>query len=126
MDRLRRGIGWALVALGAVHVVATPVFMPGWNESAVWFASAGGALMLVGALNLLGPGSGVPPALCTAANLGTLLFALALLATAPEIRSTARTIPADAAEPQVWLVLALAAAGAWLSRAPSVSRKTRP
>jgi hypothetical protein len=51
--RLDRGLGWGIVALGFGHLLLTPVFVPGVSPPALWFASGGGALMLVGVLNLL-------------------------------------------------------------------------
>jgi hypothetical protein len=43
----------AIIALGVVHIAATPHFFPHLTAGAVWFASGGLALVLTGALNLL-------------------------------------------------------------------------
>ncbi len=42
-----------IIALGAIHIAATPRFFPQLTSAAMWFASAGLAMMLTGALNLL-------------------------------------------------------------------------
>lgn len=46
-------LSWGLVALGAVHMLATPRFFQSLTSSALWFASGGIAIALAGLLNLL-------------------------------------------------------------------------
>ena len=121
MPRLHRAIGWSLVGLGTLHVLATPLFVPELSEAAVWFASAGGGLMLVGAVNLLCLDPHALPSLrqlCIAANLGTVAFAAALVATAPVPGSAtpAQSLSERFEDPQVFLVFALALGASWLSR----------
>ena len=43
----------AIIALGMVHIAATPHFFPHLTPGALWFASGGWAIILTGALNLL-------------------------------------------------------------------------
>lgn len=50
-ERLLAGVGWAIVALGTVHVLATPEYEPELGGPALWFASGGGAFILLGFLN---------------------------------------------------------------------------
>lgn len=121
MPRLHRAIGWSLVGLGGIHVLATPLFEPGFSEASVWFGSAGAALMLVGALNVLSLDQRALPSLrglARAANLGTAALAVALVATSPAAaRETfAGSLSARLGDPQVFLVLALALGAFWLSR----------
>jgi len=42
-----------IIALGAIHIAATPRFFAHLTSGAVWFASGGLAIILTGALNLL-------------------------------------------------------------------------
>jgi hypothetical protein len=46
-------LGWGIVALGAVHMLATLLLFHTLNSSALWFFSGGIALALTGTLNLL-------------------------------------------------------------------------
>ena len=46
-------LSWGIVALGAVHMLATLRLFHTLNSSALWFFSGGIALALTGALNLL-------------------------------------------------------------------------
>ena len=96
VGRLARALGWAIVGLGIAHVLATPEFVPELGVPGLWFASAGGAFVLVGALNLLRARyATVAPDLtrvCLLANLGTFGFLIALavvaqvsVATAPQV-----------------------------------------
>jgi hypothetical protein len=69
-----------IIALGVVHIAATPRFFTDLTSAAVWFASGGLAMMLTGALNLLRRAYGhVAPGLrlvCLAANVAMTGFAL--------------------------------------------------
>jgi hypothetical protein len=71
-----------IIALGLVHIAATPRAFATLTSASVWFASGGLAMMLTGALNLLRHTYGeVAPGLrrvCIAANV--LMTAFALLA----------------------------------------------
>ena len=51
-ERARFYLAWAIIVLGVAHVLATPYIVPGFTESALWFASGGGAFVLVGIFNL--------------------------------------------------------------------------
>src|SRR5262245_9032917 len=53
MLRLYLLVSWALVTLGAIQVLATPIRFRNLPEEAVWFAAAGFAVALTGSLNLL-------------------------------------------------------------------------
>ena len=68
------------MALGLIHVAATPRFFPHLTSGAVWFASGGLAIILTGALNLLRRVYGeVAPGLrrvCVGANVAMTIFAL--------------------------------------------------
>ena len=71
--RVDLALGWALVALGLLQVSFTPLRFATFDESALWFSTSGGAIVLTGALNLLTltPRAGDPSIrrLCLAANL---------------------------------------------------------
>lgn len=81
-ERLLAGIGWAIVALGTVHVLATPGYEPELGGPALWFASGGGAFILLGFLNVYRRHyADAAPALArvtTIANVATLAFLVAL------------------------------------------------
>jgi len=51
--RLYLALGWALVSLGGLQMLVTPLRYESFDESALWFATSGGAIGLTGALNLL-------------------------------------------------------------------------
>jgi hypothetical protein len=53
MKRLYALIGWAIVALGTMHMLATFRFFHTLNGAALWFFTGGLAIALTGALNLL-------------------------------------------------------------------------
>jgi hypothetical protein len=69
-----------LIALGMIHIAATPRFFTHLTSEAVWFASGGLAMILTGALNLLRRAYGeVAPGLrvvCVAANVVMTGFAI--------------------------------------------------
>jgi hypothetical protein len=80
MQRTYFGLSLGIVALGAVHIAATPRFFPHLTSTAVWFASGGLAMILTGALNFLrraygerAPGVRV---VCIGANVAMTCFAL--------------------------------------------------
>lgn len=102
LARLAARVGQAMIALGVVHVAATPIFFSRLGEPAVWFVSGGLALALVGVLNLLPL---VPAWLLLGTNLGATAFVVLLGAVVH-----ATLIGA----PQVLLALALAATAACL------------
>ena len=73
-------IGWAIIALGVLHISATPRFFHALTSSALWFASGGLALVLTGTLNLLNrtygqEARGLRKA-CVAANIVMAVFSL--------------------------------------------------
>jgi hypothetical protein len=80
MHRVYLVMGLGIIALGAVHIAATPRYFPHLTSAAVWFASGGLAMILTGALNLLRRAYGdVAPGLrrvCVAANMVMTGFAL--------------------------------------------------
>ncbi len=51
--RLYLGLGWALVSIGVIQAMFTPLRFTSFDESALWFATSGSAVVLTGALNLL-------------------------------------------------------------------------
>jgi hypothetical protein len=71
-------LSWGLVALGAVHMLATPRSFESLTSSALWFASGGIAIALAGVLNLLNRHYGrIAPGLrraCFGANLVMTAF----------------------------------------------------
>ncbi len=81
LNRLYAFIGWAIVALGALHMVATLRLSASTPAFRVWFFGSGMAMALVGALNLLHRAYGRSAAglrvVCQIANILLTLFALA-------------------------------------------------
>lgn len=81
LDRLYVLLGWAIVALGALHMVATLRLSSSTPALRVWFFGSGMAMALVGALNLLHRAYGRSAAglriVCWGANIFLTLFALA-------------------------------------------------
>jgi hypothetical protein len=73
-------IGWGIVALGAVHMLATLHFFKTPTSAALWFFSGGMAMALAGALNLLHRAYGrVAPGLgwvCVGTNIMMLAFGI--------------------------------------------------
>ena len=69
-----------IIALGAVHIAATPRYFAHLTSAAVWFASGGLSMILTGALNLLRRAYGADaPGLrlvCVGANIVMTAFAL--------------------------------------------------
>jgi len=81
LQRAYAGFSWGMVLLGIVHMAATTRFFDSLTQSALWFASAGIAIVLAGALNLLNRRYGeAAPGLrrvCVGANLVMTAFGLA-------------------------------------------------
>ena len=109
-------------------------FLPVWS---LWLAGTavpfmefiGGGLMLVGAVNLLCLDPHAPPSLrqlCIAANLGTVAFAAALVATATGSATPAQSLSERFGDPQLFLVFALALGASWLSRSRRVDSARPP
>ena len=71
-------LGWGIVALGAVHMLATFRLNHALNSSSLWFFSGGIVLVLTGALNLLHRSYGhVAPGLkrvCVGTNIFMTIF----------------------------------------------------
>jgi hypothetical protein len=88
LKRLHLISSCALVLLGAVHTSLTPVLVGRFSMGAMYFASAGLALMLLGFLNLaLRSDSGtnrVLRTLCHAANILMTVFAVFAVLVIPE------------------------------------------
>jgi hypothetical protein len=53
MKRIDLVFAWIILALGVIHICATPFVYSGLSQSAVWFAGAGLAAVFAGMLNLL-------------------------------------------------------------------------
>lgn len=80
MKRLYLILGWGLVSLGAIHMLATAQFFKTLTGAALWFFSGGIAMSLTGALNLLHRVYGrIAPGLrwvCIATNIVMTAFAI--------------------------------------------------
>jgi len=81
LNRLYAFLCWGIVALGALHMVATLRLSASTPAFRVWFFGSGMAMALVGALNLLHRAYGRSAAglrvVCWTANIFLTLFALA-------------------------------------------------
>jgi len=81
LSRLYAFMGWAIVALGALHMLATLQLSASTPAFRVWFFGSGIAMALVGALNLLhrayGRSAAALRVVCWTANVFLTLFALA-------------------------------------------------
>jgi hypothetical protein len=81
VNRLYAFVGWALVALGGLHMLTTIRLSASSPPFRVWFFGAGIAMALTGALNLLHRSYGSSAAgvrmVCRAANVFLTLFAVA-------------------------------------------------
>ncbi|HVE78059.1 MAG TPA: hypothetical protein VNA89_04310 [Gemmatimonadaceae bacterium] len=80
MRRAYLVLSLGIIALGAVHIAATPRYFTHLSSAAVWFAGGGLAIILTGVLNLLQRAYGaVAPGVrlvCVAANVVMTAFAL--------------------------------------------------
>jgi hypothetical protein len=80
MRRAHLVLSLGIIALGIVHIAATPHYFTHLSSGAVGFASGGLAMILTGALNLLQRAYGaLAPGLrvvCVAANVTMIAFAL--------------------------------------------------
>lgn len=80
VNRLYAFVGWALVALGGLHMLTTMRLSASTPAFRVWFFGAGIAMALAGALNLLHRAYGNFAAglrfVCRAANVLLTLFAV--------------------------------------------------
>lgn len=79
VNRLYAFIGWAMIALGGLHMLTTIRLSASTPSFRVWFFGSGIAMALAGALNLLhraygGSAAGVR-IVCRAANILLTLFA---------------------------------------------------
>ena len=81
LNRLYAFIGWAIVALGGLHMLVTLRLSSSTPAFRVWFFGSGMAMALVGAMNLLHRAYGRSAAglrmVCWAANTLLTLFAVA-------------------------------------------------
>lgn len=81
LNRFYAFIGWAIVALGGLHMLATLRLSASTPVFRLWFFGSGMAMALVGALNLLHRAYGHSAAglriVCWTANILLTLFALA-------------------------------------------------
>ena len=75
-------VSWALVTLGALQLLVTPLRYGGLTETALWFAAAGYAVALTGAVNLLNLRAGLRQLtlkrICLAANVVLTLYFMAI------------------------------------------------
>jgi putative Ca2+/H+ antiporter (TMEM165/GDT1 family) len=80
VNRLYAFAGWAIVALGGLHMLATIRLSASTPAFRVWFFGSGLAMALVGALNLLNRTYGHSAAglriVCRVANILVTLFAV--------------------------------------------------
>lgn len=80
-------VAWGIMVLGTIHALATPYFVLDLGKPALWFASAGGAFILIGLLNLLrvnhAQAVGHLRSISRGANLVALGFVAVLAAVAP-------------------------------------------
>ena len=80
LNRFYAFIGWAIVALGGLHMLATLRLSASTPVFRLWFFGAGMAMALVGALNLLHRAYGHSAAglriVCWTANIFLTLFAV--------------------------------------------------
>jgi hypothetical protein len=80
LNRFYAFIGWAIVALGGLHMLATLRLSTSTPMFRLWFFGSGIAMALVGALNLLHRAYGHSAAglriVCWAANILLTLFAI--------------------------------------------------
>jgi putative Ca2+/H+ antiporter (TMEM165/GDT1 family) len=81
VNRLYTVVGWAIVALGGLHMLTTMRLSASSPAFRVWFFGAGIAMALAGALNLLHRAYGSSAAglrfVCRTANVLLTLFAVA-------------------------------------------------
>jgi hypothetical protein len=79
MKKLYSIVGWAIIVLGVVHMLATFRLFHGLNNAALWFFAGGIAIALTGVLNLLHRAYGrVAPGLrkvCIGTNVMMTIFA---------------------------------------------------
>lgn len=79
VNRLYAFVGWAIVALGGLHMLTTIRLSASSPAFRVWFFGAGLAMAFAGALNLLNRAYGHYAAglrvVCRAANIVLMLFA---------------------------------------------------
>lgn len=79
MTNLYAIAGWAIIAFGVVHMLATFRLFHAFNNAALWFFSGGIAIALTGVLNLLQRAYGhVAPGLrkvCIGTNIVMTIFA---------------------------------------------------
>jgi len=75
-------VGWVIVALGVVHMLATLHFFKTLTSDALWFFSSGVTMALTGALNLLHRAYGLSaPGLrvvCVGTNIIMLVFGIVM------------------------------------------------
>ena len=100
LARVQAGLAWGIIALGFIHALATPWFVPESTERALWFASGGGAFVLVGVLNLIAVARNDTTliTLSRTANVVTAIFVVALVFApptgTPELAAALLIIPA--------------------------------
>lgn len=94
MKRIYLFLGWGIVILGAIHMLATMRFFKSVTGAALWFFSGGMAMSLTGALNLLNRSYGqIAPGLrkvCIGANI--IMTAFGILAGAVNRASIAEFV----------------------------------
>lgn len=80
MPRMYLVVGWGILLLGAVHMLAAAWIFAGFTPRALWFVGAGLGMVLLGALNLLNRTYGSRAAglkrVCVAANVAMTIFGI--------------------------------------------------
>ena len=82
LARMYLVLGWALVSVGVIQAMVTPIRFKPVDEAGLWFATAGMAIALTGAVNLLNLGRYLQDIglrrVCLVANLATTIVFVAV------------------------------------------------
>lgn len=85
MKTVHKVSAWTLVVLGTGHTLLTPIFSPGFDTDALWFAGSGLGLLFLGLLNLtvLMSAARATLNLCLIANLMGFVYTTLVAVTLP-------------------------------------------